>query len=647
MQATFLPAEKPVERFDRSSIVEGEFMKRNLRRLSLVLAPLWLLSLACGGSPTINILTPAHGTFSTAANVTITGNVQNVNVAASEVRVNGSLATLNPGGSWSITLPLVPASVVNPYFAELKRSSDGVTLSRKRIVVVYGQSVADGDFSLDSVALRINDSGLDQLEPLIASGVSIDPATLLPVGTVVISNYCAIPGPFGTCLGRETATVANPPPTITGFSINADSMTNFVTGDVDISNLRIDLNLSGSGIAPSCGLRLTAANTQILGDYALQPDSVDPSNVDVNEIGNPVVNFTNFNQQFTSGLCDFPLIGDLIQLIVGNVEPTVVSGLEDYLKDPDGAGPLDAPVADAIEVALSDISIAGPIGDTLQVHLDTPLFDVLEDTSGITLGSDTRFIATPVAGTPAPGECAQVPNAPNLAASYHVSEAFPSFGATTPGGLPYQLAISISTSAFNQLLKSQIECGLLQTSLSEIDIGGGPQEVTAGLLSLFIPTLAVGFDPALPMRIDLKPTMAPFLTGNGGPGGEIGEIRIPQLIMEVHIDDGLHPGDTGLVIKGAIDMRAGLGLDFVDGSLAFSVSTVTDLAIAFLKNNVSANEAQLTTVLNFLLPTVLPSLGDGLGAFPLPTFFGLQLEGVEVSRNGQFYTLFANLVPSP
>ena len=622
-------------------------MKRSVRRLMLFsLVPLWALSVACGGVPTVNILTPAHGTFSTAANVTLTGNVQNVSFGVSTVFVNGTAATMNPDLTWSITLPLSAAAVVNPYNVEMRSVATSASMSRKRIVVIYGQSITDGNFSEDSVALRINDSGLNQLEPLIASGVAIDPATLLPVGTVVISNYCAIPGPFGTCLGRETARVANPPPTITGFGIDADSMTNFVAGDVDIYNLRIDLQLTGSGLAPSCGLRLTAANTQILGDYALQPDGVDPSNVDVNEIGNPVVSFTTFNQQFTSGLCDFPLIGSLIQLIIGNVEPTVRTGLQDYLKDPDGGGPLDAPVADAIEVALANISIAGPIGDTLQVNLDTPLFDVLEDNAGITLGSDTRFVATPVAGTPAPGECAQVPNAPNLAASYHVTEAFPSFGANTPGGSPYNLAISISTSAFNQLLKAQIECGLLQTSLTEIDIGGGLQPLTAGLLKLFMPTLS-GFDSALPMRIDLKPTMAPFLTGNGGPGGEIGEIRIPQLIMEIHIDDGLHPGDTGLIIRGALDMTAGLGLSFVNGALTFSVSNVTGLTIAFLTNNVTANETQLTTVLNFLLPTALPALGDGLGAFPLPEFFGLLLDGVEVSRNGQFYTLFTNLVPGP
>ena len=54
-------------------------MKRSVRRLILFgLVPLWALGVACGGPPTVNVLTPAHGSFSTAANVTLTGNVQNV-----------------------------------------------------------------------------------------------------------------------------------------------------------------------------------------------------------------------------------------------------------------------------------------------------------------------------------------------------------------------------------------------------------------------------------------------------------------------------------------------------------------------------------------------------------------------------------------
>jgi len=616
-------------------------MQRTTRWLVLVALAV-TLGAACGPVPTITITAPVHGTFTTASSISVTGTIGGVDLSNSEVRVNGTIVPLS-GANFSTTMTIDANAILNPVYVELRNHTTQQIIARARNMVIYGNSVADGAYSLSSLALRITDQGLNKLEPIISSGVSIDPATLLPVGSVVISNYCAIPGPFGTCLGRETATVANPPPSITGFSLDADSMTNFVAGDVTVNNLRIDLNLSGSGIAPSCGLRLSAATTQIFGDYALQPDASDRHNVDVNEIGDPVVSFTGFQQQFTSGICDFPLIGDLIQAIVGNVEPTVVTGFQNALKDPDGAGPADAPIADAIETALAGISIAGPIGDALQVNFDSPLFDVAEDNDGVTLGSDARITSSIGTG---PGQCSPPVGTPDLTASYHVAETFPTFGATTPGGLPYHIGIAISTSAFNQLLKAQIECGLLRTSITEMDLGGGPQPVTAGSLLLLIPQLS-GFDPATPMRIDLKPTLAPFMTGNPGPGGELGELRIPQLGIEVHIDDGQHPGDSGLIIKGAIDARAGLDLTFDDvtSSLVFAVSSATDIQVAFLKNNINANETGVTAVLNFLLPTLLPQLGSGLGAFPLPEFFGLSLQGVEVGRTGQFYSLYANLVP--
>jgi hypothetical protein len=614
---------------------------------SLVLATvagLYTLGAACGGSvPQITITSPSHGTFTTAASITVTGTVANVQLPNTQVRVNGVIVPL-VGSTWTYEMPINAAAVLNPIYAEARNLGTNQVIARTRHMVIRGSSVADGAFSLNGVALRLGDSGLNQLEPIITDGVDLNPATLIPVGTQLIDNFC-IGTIFGACTGRVDVYIDTPAPSITGFAIDTDSFTNFVAGDIDISNLQVNLFIDGvSGIAPNCDLRLTAANTQILGDYALSPDSVDPSNVDVNQNpGTLSVSFSNFNQQFTSGICDFPLIGDLIQLIIGDVEPLVRDGFEDFLQDPDGAGPADAPVADAIEVALADIQITGPIGEALAVNFESPLFAVTEDTSGITLGSDARITSSIGGG---PGQCTPPVGTPDLNASFHVSESFPSFGATTPSGLPYHLAVAISTSAFNQLMKAQIECGLLRTSITEIDLGTGLQPLTAGTLLLFLPTLS-GFDPGTPMRIDLKPTLAPFMTGNAGPSGELGELRIPQLELEVHIDDGAHPGNSGLIIKGAIDARAGLDLAFdsLTSQLTFTVGSVSDLNIAFLKNNVGANETGVAAVLNFILPDLLPALGDGLGAFPLPEFFDLALQGVQVTRTGQFYSLYANLVP--
>ncbi len=48
-----------------------------------------------------------------------------------------------------------------------------------------------------------------------------------------------------------------------------------------------------------------------------------------------------------------------------------------------------------------------------------------------------------------------------------------------------------------------------------------------------------------------------------------------------------------------------------------------------------------------LLAVTLPDIAGSLGAFPLPAFLGIDLVGVEVSRQGEFMSVFADLVPVP
>jgi hypothetical protein len=45
----------------------------------------------------------------------------------------------------------------------------------------------------------------------------------------------------------------------------------------------------------------------------------------------------------------------------------------------------------------------------------------------------------------------------------------------------------ISSSAFDQLLKAETESGLLISSITELDFGGGPLPLTAGVLAVFLP----------------------------------------------------------------------------------------------------------------------------------------------------------------
>jgi cysteine-rich repeat protein len=594
----------------------------------------------------IVIDTPANGIFTTAATQVITGHYTTLLPGQVAITINGVPAnSVNQVlRTFSHTVTLNGPAVFNPVLATLTNTNNGDDV-RDRIVVIKGQSVADPGFSLQSVALRLNDTGLDAIEPLVAglAAGQLDLATILPAGTV-IADQCFIDTFLG-CLGSAQVRIANPPPSFSNLTLGIDSQIGSVFGDIRIYNLRLDIDINGSGLVPNCGLRLTASSMQLTGNYALEPATPDASNVDVNLIGPIGVNFAGFNHTFTSGLCDAPIIGDIINALLPDIEQTARDGIVGFLSDPDGAGPQDSPIADGMESALSGISISGAIGTGIGLMLDSPLFEVAEDNSGITLGADARFTVSIGSG---PGQCIPPPGAPNLTASYSKSAPFPSFGANTPvSNLPYGLGISISTAGFNQLLRGQTECGLMRTSLSTIDLDGAggnpPLPVTSTLLSLIVPEFAQ-LPPNTPLRIDVAPSLAPIITGDPGPGGEITELKIAQVEMKI-----VQPGPETVWLSGALDARLGLNLAFDGSGLAITLGTpqAGDVTIAVIDNPLGANEAQVETVLPALVTPLIPQLAGALSGFPLPQFFGLSLQGVETSRIGQFLSLYANLVPGP
>jgi len=236
------------------------------------------------------------------------------------------------------------------------------------------------------------------------------------------------------------------------------------------------------------------------------------------------------------------------------------------------------------------------------------------------------------------------PLAPDLLASYHVDETFPTYGPNTPmGGLPYGLGLSISSSAFNQLLKAEIESGLLRATLTEIDLGFGPIPITAGFLSLLVPQFG-SIPPATPLTIEIEPALAPVVTGNDGPFGELAEMLIPHLLIRIP-----NPNSATPYVEFVIEVTVGLEIDFVGGELQFLLGTLDAgyILVAITENSINASEAQLTNVVLTVAPLLFPSLADSLGTFPLPDFLGLQLPLVEIGKLGEYMSLFVNLTPAP
>ncbi|MCB1688477.1 MAG: hypothetical protein KDI33_08330 [Halioglobus sp.] len=602
------------------------------------------------GCMRVEVDDPVNGEFIEAPTVTVSGNVFSttpddfpLNVADMTLEINGSPIPIAPDGSYSTNILLDPLKVFNAIEADILEVSTGFVDS-DRIVVIAGDSIAEGDYSPEAIALQINASGLDSLEPVVASLVDIDPATLMPTGTTVANNVCVVNGGWLGCLGRATIKISNPAPSISGFGVDFTSQQDNVHSDIVLNNLVLNVYIDGSGVVPNCSLRLKANTVTLGGNYALEPDGTTPTRVDVYQQGGVSTAFTNFNQEFTSGICDVPVIGDLIQLIVGNVRPMVEDGLEGFLNSTDSNN--NTPIAAAVEGALAGVDVSGSIGQALSTQLDAPFFQVKETTGGITLGSNARFITN--YGTD-PGQCNPPEGAPDLTASYHVSQPFPTFGSNTPSGSPYEIGMGISSSGFNQLLRSMVECGLLVATISELDLfnTGVPIPLTVGLLKAFIPELG-GLDPSFPARIAINPTMAPLITGAPGPAGELALLKIAQLQLKVLIDVTFQ-GQVGVLEAADMMLDADVGIDLnVDeatGTLVFELAEPDpfNITVKSVENPIGADLSTVEALLPHVVGSFLPALAGGLGSFPLPSFLGLNLEVVEVARNGEMLTIYADL----
>ncbi len=623
--------------------------------------------------PQLEITSPVDGLFSNAANVTIEGSARARPGGGDivDVTVNGvsvlPLTGSPENGTWSITLPLDSGAIFNRFLAVLELSG-GKTI-RKHVTVIAGNGtttgfVNDGDFSPESVALRLNDSGLDDVEPVIESLVDFDINSLITPGTFLL-NFCYIDSTFGCVASVDVFYNTG---SVGGFTIDVDSQTNFVDGNINLQDLFIRADVV-DGLAINCDIDINATSTDIFGDYTLEPGGppfLGPDEIDVAQTGPPIdVTLGGFSESTSCGGLLGGLINLLIGLFIGDVQAILEPELENFLNTPDAMG--NTPVAAAVEEALGVIEITGPIGDAIGVNLTTELFTVPEDVDGVTLGSDAKFESTPVvAGTcfdefgmqimpidpcsvadPCPepqvclgnpGECVAHPASPDFPASYTVDESFPAFGPTTPTmALPYDLGICVSTSSFNQLLKAQLECGLLTQDVTEVP-GVGP--LNGAILSLLIAELAQ-FPLTTEYELRLRPTVSAVVDGTPGPGGELAVLRISSLNVTLRDVNEELP----VLLHVTVDVDIPLDIDFVMGEVEFTLGAPTedDIEIQFLINQIGADEVALGPLLEGLFVLAVPGLASALEGFPLPDFVGLSLIGVDVERNGEFMSLFLDL----
>lgn len=611
-----------------------------MKRVFAVLAVLMLVAVGCDNSPSID--SPTNGAIVDTATVPVTGHLPDAVELGGVLTVNGAVVAVASDRTWSTTLPRTPNSYTTSIHVEYTDPSGGYF--EKRRSVVTGPKIDKGAFAPDGVGMKFTNTGLNQLGPMIqnlAGGAfdigpmitSQDPLfkTKALTFTITGKGYDAGMGDIG----------------ITASSTAAGVKTHVLAKDIYVG---VDMNINdGMLINMNCKLEINIPSTTIDSTFSMSPLASDPNKVDVNDIGQPVVNTGAVNYEFIEGDCDKDtVLGPLINGIAGpQIQSLVGSAFVSSLGDPDGVGPLDGPIAGAIQTALGGISIAGPVGEAMSATLDAPFNQIGTTDDGINFKSDARFSTN--IGTGA-GQCVPVAGAPTLPATYDVPGAYPTLGATAPNGSSYGLGLVIGASAFNQMLGSMTECGSLNSVITEIPLFGSNYPVTSSVLGFLVPAFASRLPADTPMRIVVTPNYAPFLTADAGPNGEPAELMLANLSIDfVDARPGANDGYSWLKLS----VDAPLGFDLVyDAATSSLKPTITappaDKVVARVETNaVGADEASVTSVFPGLFPSFIEPVASTFQAFPLPAFMGLGLDVAQVARQGNSFVLYANLDPQP
>jgi hypothetical protein len=610
-----------------------------MKRLLIALVAVLLFATACDVQDMI--VTPKDGAISSGPTVEVTGKLPAGSTAGGTLKVNGATVPVNGDGTWSTNVARAAGYTTD--ITVIYTNPNGTTEFRQRRAVVNGPNVADGEFSPDGVGLRFTNTGLDNLGPVIdqLAGGAFDIGSLLLARNPLIDVKDA----FLTFDVKGNAYEAG----IGGASVDASSTATGVKTRVTVEDLYIGVNLNlndGLAINTNCSLELQLPQVIIDNTFDLRP-AADPNFVDVNLVGSPSVNAGTVNYEFISGICDGDvfLIGDIVNALAGGqIQSLIADGFSSQLGDPDGAGPADSPIADAIETALAEISIAGSVGEAVKVNLNAPFTAINETASAIDFRANADFFSTIGAG---PTDCPAVANAPDLGGTYGGSGAFPTLGDTTPAGDPYGLGLTVSSSAFNQLLGSLTECGLLNQEISTISLGGPEVPLTSSVLAALIPAFATALPANTPMKIRVVPTSGPYLTDAAGPNGEPGELVLGNLLLQF-IEPRAGVGDIEWLTL-AVDAPLGfdLAVDPVTEQLAPAISAPPGSAVTtrVVRNNVNAVEPPIEAIFSSLFPSFVSSLGSSFAAFPLPSFLGLKLDVKQVARSGNYWILYSDLLP--
>ncbi|WP_179137753.1 hypothetical protein [Candidatus Entotheonella palauensis] len=595
-----------------------------------------LFGLISPGMAEANLLLtePVHGSFTTASQTVASGRVEMADLSDVVLTVNGMAVTPAADGSFSHPVALDAERIFNPVLVELTAS--GNIVARRRPVVIVGPSLFETALAPEGLAVRLTDRGLDQLELLVLRAVDLDLAMFLPPGPLFTEEVCLeIPVLPDICIDVEVTINDNPAPRIGSVDIDLDAVPNQLNLQLMLRDLFVSARVEADGV--SCTMTVTADSMMANGAIRLEPGAADPAAIDVMQAGNIAITFGNFNTNTDCGGILGDVLAEFIDLLEDNVRDLLQDGLEDFLNAVDAAG--NTPLADILEDVLGMLSLEDVLNDAIAetgLQARIPFSRISEDSGGITFAVDTSVGARPESS------CTTSQDNPALAAVYDIPQPLPVLGTRTPGGLLFDAGGAVSSTVLNQALRGVTACELLQAEFTDIDIDGTPTPITAGLLGAFLPAFDQ-LDPAQPLRVVLRPTLAPVVSGTPGPAGELLDLRVSSYLVEVFI-----PDDPSPLMQLSLDTQAGIDvlLDTATGGLRPRIGDVADLSAILLINPLGVDSSRIDFFIDLLLPQV-DDLNDDPEPFEIPSVEGIDFEIVEVSPIGTYLGVFLDFMVQP
>jgi hypothetical protein len=530
------------------------------------------------------------------AGLQVAGYLQD-DIGATSLAINGTTANLVDGAFDEVVLE----DVVNNSLSWVSFDAEDAYGQLSHTVFAHPRGANQSAMLPDTLQASITDNGIQFLIDRVAEPyLSSSDLTGGLVGTVIASTNGSVGTADVTLTGLSftpPAIVADPLASTSNarlatnvrmsrftISVRATAATHAVDLPWPIPDIpSVSISASGTGIADNPNFSVTAnlslANNQF---------NVSASNASLSA--------SNYSVDFTGITSIFEPIFDL-------VEPLVRGFISDLIRDQ---------LTDRLP------GIVEPLWAELPTGTDIPIlgktFNV--DTNPTALASPAGVIVSMNLDTHI--KAMEPVTVPQALGSIYSETALPALGNTTQSGGAYHAAAALPASALNQALLAAYYSGL--THITEA-VAIGDLSAISGLDQFIGPDDEVQFsiEPTSPAYVNLHDVNGALL--------QVGLERFSALVQVKKPGDADFVGLFSAQLSLSAPLDVGVGNDAVDVALD-GIPEVTIYTTQVL-NGLNIPGSLIETLIDVLVPKIIPTLAGSLASVPLPTFSGYSIALVE------------------